>query len=54
MAPAQALFDVKGFVPFCGGKNEAERGVGSLEGAFEVAFSALAFIFLRHTRVLTA
>ncbi|KAF8602885.1 hypothetical protein BDV93DRAFT_557070 [Ceratobasidium sp. AG-I] len=39
-APAQALFDVRGFVPFCGGKSEAERGVGSLEGAFEVAYKS--------------
>lgn len=41
-APAQVLFDVKGFVPFCGGRSEAERGVGSLEGAFDVAFSTFA------------
>jgi hypothetical protein len=37
--PARALFDARGFVPFCGGQSEADRGVGSLEGAFDVAFS---------------
>ncbi|KAB5591181.1 hypothetical protein CTheo_5390 [Ceratobasidium theobromae] len=41
LAPAQALFDTRGFVPFCGGRAEAERGVGSLEGAFSVAFESL-------------
>jgi hypothetical protein len=40
-APARALFDVRGFVPFCGGRTEAERGVGSLEGAFSIAFGKL-------------
>ncbi|KAG8747321.1 hypothetical protein FRC10_001500 [Ceratobasidium sp. 414] len=38
-ASARALFDIRGFVPFCGGRSDAERGVGSLEGAFDVAFS---------------
>lgn len=41
LAPAQALFDTRRFVPFCGGRAEAERGVGSLEGAFSVAFGEL-------------
>ncbi|KAG8743214.1 hypothetical protein FRC12_015095 [Ceratobasidium sp. 428] len=39
---ARALFDIRGFVPFCGGRSDAERGVGSLEGAFDVAFKCMA------------
>ncbi|KAG8711111.1 hypothetical protein FRC08_016295 [Ceratobasidium sp. 394] len=41
-ASARALFDIRGFVPFCGGRSDAERGVGSLEGAFDVAFKCIA------------
>ncbi|QRW04094.1 Ecl1 domain protein [Ceratobasidium sp. AG-Ba] len=40
-ASARALFDVRGFVPFCGGRSDTERGVGSLEGAFDVAFKCM-------------
>ncbi|QRV89877.1 Ecl1 domain protein [Ceratobasidium sp. AG-Ba] len=40
-ASARALFDARGFVPFCGGRNDTERGVGSLEGAFDVAFKCM-------------